>query len=73
MTLSGATTLGQIGPRIDSNERVLCISQSSSTTEASTSYSAHSLGEFYSCAEMQSVYSAAPVDWTWGQESLYIS
>ena len=34
-TLSGATTLGQRGPRSDGNEEVLHIPQSSSITEAS--------------------------------------
>ena len=37
MTLSDATTLGQSGPRRDSNERVLCILQSFSITETSSS------------------------------------
>ena len=67
-TLSGATTLGQSGPESDGNEEVLYIPQSSSITGASppdclVSYPGHSLGESYSFAEMQSVYSADPVDW----------
>ena len=67
-TLSGATTPGQSGPGSDGNEGVLHIPQSSSITEASpsdclVSYTGHSFGVFYSSAEMQSVYSAAPVDW----------
>ena len=68
MTLSGATTPGQSGPECDGNEGVLCIPQSSCITEASSSdclisYLVHSLGESYSSAEMQSVYSAASADW----------
>ena len=47
--LSGATTLGQSGPKSDGNEGVLCIPQSSSITGTSTldclvSYQGHSLG-----------------------------
>ena len=65
-TLSGATTLGQSGPETDGNEGVLYILQSFSITEASpldclVSYPGHTLGEFYPFAEMQSVYSVAPV------------
>ena len=65
MTLSGATTLGQSGPGSDGNERVLCISLSSSVTAASTSdcllsYPGHSFGEYYPSAEMHSVHSIAP-------------
>ena len=64
-TLSGATTLGQSEPGSDANEGVLCISQSSSITETSSSdclvsYSGHSS---YPSAEMQSVYSTAPANW----------
>ena len=49
-------------------ERVLCIPQSSSITEALpsdsfVSYPGHPLGESYLSAEMQLVYSAAPADW----------
>ena len=67
-TLSGATTPGQSGPRSDGDKEVLCILQSSCITEASpsdclVSYLGHSLGECYPSAEMQSVYSADPVDW----------
>ena len=36
-TPSGATTLGQSGPRNDGNKEVLCISQSSSITKGSPS------------------------------------
>ena len=65
-TLSGATTPGQSGPGSNVNEEVLCIPESSSITRASPSdclvlYLEHSLGESYSFAEMQSVYSTA--DW----------
>ena len=67
-TLSGATTPGQSGPGSDGNEGVLRISQSSSIAGTSpsdclVSYPGHSLEESYSFAEMQSVYSVAPVDW----------
>ena len=65
LTQSGATTPIYSGSGSDGNERVLCILQSSSITEASPSeflalYSGHSLEDFYPTAEMQSVYSAAP-------------
>ena len=67
-TLSGATTPGQSGPGSNSNKGVLYITQMSSITGASpsdcfVSYSGHSLGESYSSAEMQSVYSAALANW----------
>ena len=67
-TLSGATTLGQSEPGSDGNEEVLHIPQSSSITGASLSdclvlHPGHSLGEFYSSAEIQSVYFTAPADW----------
>ena len=61
--------LDQSGPGSNGNEEVLCISQSSSITEASPSNCFVSyiqdtrLGESYPSAEMQSVYSAAPSDW----------
>ena len=66
-TLSGVTTPGQSGPGSDGNEGMLCIPQSSSITRPSAldclvSYAVHSLGESYSSAEMQSVYSAALAD-----------
>ena len=69
MTLSGATAPGQSEPMSDGNEGVLRIPQSSSIIEASpsdclVSYLVHLLGECYPSAEMQSVYSAAPADWT---------
>ncbi len=65
--LSGATTPGQSGSGSDGNKEVLCIPQSSSITEASSSdclvsYTGHSLGKSYPSAEMQSVYSAAPTN-----------
>ena len=52
----------------DGNKGVLCISQSSSITGASSSdclvsYPGHLLGESYPSAEMQLVYSATPADW----------
>ena len=55
-------------PGSNDNEGVLHIPQSSSITEASlsdclVSYSGYLWGEFYSSAEMQLVYSAAPADW----------
>ena len=63
--LSGATTLGQSGPGNNGNEGVLHIPQSSSIPGTSlpdclVSYPGHSLGEFYSYAEMKLVYSTAP-------------
>ena len=53
--LSGATAPGQSGP--GSNGKELRILQSSSITEALLS-----LENFYSSAEMKSVYSTAPVN-----------
>ena len=49
--------------RDDLEAMVLHIPQSSDFTEASPSYSWHTLGESYPSAEMQSVYSAFPADW----------
>ena len=70
MTLSGATTLSQSRPGSNSNEWVLCIPQNSSITgtlssDGSVSYPGHSFegGGYYSFAEVQSVYSAAPANW----------
>ena len=59
--------IAPIGPGSYENEEVCHIPQISSITEASSSdclasYQGHSLGESYPSAEMQSVYSAAPVD-----------
>ena len=70
MTLSGAPTPGQNGPRSDGNKRILPIPQSSSITGTSpsdciASYQDTRWGEVggsYSSAEMQSVYSTAPAD-----------
>ena len=66
-TLSSDITLGQGGPGNAGNEEALRNPQSSSIwTSASdflVSYSGHSLGESYSSAEKQSVYSTAPADW----------
>ena len=67
-TLSGATTSGQSGCCSDGNGGALPIPQSSSLTGTSASdslvsYLGHSLWGSYSSAEMQSVYSTAPVDW----------
>ena len=66
-TLSGATILNQSGPWSNANERVLCIPQSFSITEASLSdclvlNSGHFLGEPYPSAEMWLVYSATLAD-----------
>ena len=62
---TGSTYPRQSGPASNGNERILCISQSSSITEVSpsdclVSYPGHSSHPF---AEIQSVYSTAPVDW----------
>ena len=66
-TLSGATTLDQSEPGSDGNDGVLRIPQSSSITGASPldclmSYPGLYLGESYTFAEMQSMYSIAPAD-----------
>ena len=67
-TLSGATTLGLSELGSDDNEGVLCILQSSSITGTSPSDCLVSyrtlIGESYSSAEKQLVYSTAPGDWT---------
>ena len=67
-TLSGATTSEESGPGSNGNEGVLRIPQSSSITGTSpsdclVSYPGHLLGESYSSAEMQLVYSTALTDW----------
>ena len=59
---------GQSGPGSNGNKGVLHIPQSSSITGTSpsdclVSYSEHSLGEYHSSANMQSVYSAVTTDW----------
>ena len=71
-TLSGATTPSQSGPGSNGNKGVLCIPQSSSITEASpsdclVSYPGHLLGESYSSAEMQLMYSAPSDVWVHGR------
>ena len=65
--LSGATTTGQNGPGSDGNEGVLRIPQSSSITgslplDCLVSYIGTHDGVSYSFAEVQSVYSKAPVN-----------
>ena len=63
-TLSGATTLSQIGLGSDGNKVVLRISQSSRITETSLSGCLGLVwGVSYRSAEVQSMYSTAPVDW----------
>ena len=67
-TLSGVKTPGKSRPGSDDNERVLHIPQNSCISGASSpnclvSCTGHSLRESYPPAEMQSVYSIAPVDW----------
>ena len=74
MDTSGAITLGQCGPGSDSNDCVYCISQSSGFTEDSQSdwsvlYTSYSFRETFLSAEMNSVYSTAPADWTSGLRS----
>ena len=79
ITLSGATTPSQSGPGSDANEGVLCILQSSSILGMSPSDCLESYqdthwhrsggrekGDSYPSAEVQSVYSTAPADWTRG-------
>ena len=66
-TLSSATTAELNGTGSDGNEWLLCIPQSSNITGASpsdclVSYPAHTLGESYSSAVIQSVYSTASAD-----------
>ena len=65
-TLSSASTPSQSGPGSDGNEGVLRISQSSKTEVSPSicfmSYSGHSLGESYSSAKMQSVYTTPAVN-----------
>ena len=67
-TISGTTTLGQSRLGSNGNNGVFHILQSSSITGASPSdflvlYPGHSLVEYYTTAEIQSMYSAAPSDW----------
>ena len=68
MTLSGATTLGQIAPWSNGNKGVFHIPQNSRTGalpfDCLVSYPGHSLeGEACLSAEMQLVYSTAPANW----------
>ena len=75
--LSGATTPRQSSPGGDGNEEVLCIPQSSSITEASSSdclelYPGQSLGKSYLSAEIQSVYSTTRSEWAKRRESMSI-
>ena len=75
-TLSGVTNPSQSGPGSDGNEVVLRIPLSSSITGASpsdclVSYPGHSLGKFYSSAEVQSVYSTAFANWGFGLEWIW--
>ena len=64
--LSGATTPDQSGPGSDSNEGVLHIPQSSSITGASLSDGLMTYPGLVvlPTAEMQSLFSTAPADWT---------
>ena len=68
-TLLSATTPGQSGPGSTGNEGVFYIPHILSFTGASPSdflmsYPGHTLGESYPSAEMQLVYSTAPVNWS---------
>ena len=67
-TVLSAVTPGQSRSRIDSNEGVFHILQSSSITgdlltNCLASYLEHSKGESNPSSEIQSVYSAAPANW----------
>ena len=66
-TLSGATTPSHSGPETDGNEGVLRILQISSITGTSPLdclmlYPGHLLGESYTSAKMQSMYSNVPAE-----------
>ena len=68
-TLSGATTLEQSGHGSDGNKEVLRITKSSSIPGASpsdglVSHQDTCKEESYNSEEIQSMYSAAPADWT---------
>ena len=69
MTILSATSKGLSGPGSDCNEGVLHVPQISkakaSLSDGLISYLRLLLGESYSSAEMQSVYSTAPADWDW--------
>ena len=62
LTLSGAAISSQSSSESDGNERVLCIPQSSSLSDCLVSYLGQSVGESYSSAKMQLVYSTASAD-----------
>ena len=66
--LSGVTTPDQSGPESNGNEGALHIPQSSSNTWTKSDclflYPGHSFGESYPSAEMQTMYSAVPANWT---------
>ena len=65
--LLSATSLGQSGPRSNSNERVLYNTQNSkagaSPSDGLKSYTRPLFGGSYHSAEMQLVYSTTPVIW----------
>ena len=67
MTLSGATTTGQIEPGTNKKEGLLHILQRSKTgtspSECLMSYANRPSGEFYPSTEMQPVYPTALADW----------
>ena len=68
MTISGATTLDQSGPRINGNGRVRFILQNSRITGTSPSdclvlYRGHSLVWVLPSAAKKSVYFTTPTDW----------
>ena len=73
IVLFDPTTLGQSGPGSDSNEGVLCISQSSCITGASTSHCLmscpeHSLSEFLSlCRDAVGIFYIPPHSQPTGQ------
>ena len=62
MTLSGATPPDQSEPGSNSNEGVLSIT-GASPSDCFMSYQGHLLRESYFSAEIQLLYSTAPVDW----------
>ena len=75
-TLYGANTPGQSEPGSNGDEGILYISQSSlidaSLSDGLLSSTGHSLGEgFHPFADMQSVYSAVPVDWVFDSENAW--
>ena len=62
-TLSNATTMCQSGTGSNDSEGLLHRITGASTSDCFMSYMGHSLKQFYSSAEMQSMYSTAPADW----------